>query len=158
MRRTSFRTTWALILAGALLAPSLLTAGEFDRMVHEFSRQSGATQTHIPFLWAARAVVSVAHPAGASQLNLAVFENAAFEPDRFSQLTDAAVRGDWKPMIRVRSRQGESTNIYVKPAGREVHLLIATYEKSEATFVEVRVEPQALMDFVEKYEGHRAND
>jgi hypothetical protein len=152
------RRTWALILVASLLGPAAVNAGDFDRVVHEFSRQSGATQTHIPFFFLAKAAVAVAHPAGTSQINLAVFENAAFDPDRFSRLTDAAVHGDWKPMIRVRSRSGESTNIYAKPAGRDMHLLIATYENSEATFVEVRVEPQALMQFIEDHDGHNSKN
>lgn len=152
------RQTWALILAAALLGPAAVQGGDFDRVVHEFSRQSGATQTKIPFFFLARAVVAVAHPAGASQLNLAIFENATFDPDRFSRLTDAAVHSDWKPMIRVRSKKGESTNIYSRPAGRQMHLLIATYENNEATFVEVRVDPKALMRFVNEREEHRSGD
>lgn len=152
------RRPWTLLLAVVVLAPIAATAGDFDRVVHEFSRQSGAAQTHIPFFWVARAAVAVAHPAGTSELNLAVFENASFDPDRFSQLTDHAVFGDWKPMIRVRSKTGESTNIYAKPAGRNLHLLLATYQKNEATFMELSIEPQALMQFVEKYECHHAKD
>ncbi len=152
------RRTATLVLAAALLVPAVVAAGDFERMVHEFSRQSGATQTHIPFFWVARAAISIVQPAGAKELNLAVFENASFDPDRFSRLTDSAVFGDWKPMIRVRSLRGESTNIYAKPGSREVHLLIATYEKNEATFVEVRVDPAALMQFVEKYENHTPKD
>ncbi len=152
------RRTWILILAAALLAPAVASAGDFDRMVREFSRQSGAAQTRIPFFWLARAAVAVVQPAGASELNLAIFENASFEAERFSRLTDAAIFGDWKPIVRVRSKRGESTNIYAKPGGREVHLLIATYEKNEAAFVEVRVNPEALMHFVEQYECHHAKD
>lgn len=140
------------LLLMALLAPAV-RAGDFDTLVARFSHESGATRTHIPFFWVARAVVAVAHPAGASELNLAIFEHASFEPSRFRQLTDDAVGGVWKPLIRVCSRNGESTNIYSRPAGRDMHLLVATLNNGEATFVEVLVEPEALMTFIDEHGG-----
>jgi hypothetical protein len=39
-----------------------------------------------------------------------------------------------------------------------VHLIIATYENNEATFVEVKVEPEALMSFVNEHDGHHSDD
>lgn len=152
------RRMWALILSAGLMAPILTNAGDFDRVVHEFSRQSGVSQTKIPFFFLARAAIAVGHPAGTSQINLAIFENASFDADRFSRLTDAAVRSDWKPMIRVRSKGGESTNIYARASGREMHMIIATYENNEATFVEVRVEPDALMRFIQEHDGHDSRE
>jgi hypothetical protein len=138
------------LLLTALLAPAV-RAGDFDTLVARFSHESGATRTHIPFFWVARAVVAVAHPAGASELNLAVFEHASFDPRRFRELTDNAVGGVWKPMVRTCSRSGESTNIYSRPAGREMHLLVATLDHGEATFVEVQVEPEAVMAFIDEH-------
>jgi hypothetical protein len=139
-----------LLLLAALLAPALC-AGDFDTLVARFSHESGAERTHIPFFWVARAAVAVAHPAGASELNLAIFEHASFDASRFRDLTDDAVGGVWKPMVRVLSQHGESTNIYSRPAGREVHLLVATLDHGEATFVEVQVEPEALMSFIDEH-------
>src|ERR1700683_4986531 len=69
------RSAASALLLTALLAPAM-QAGDFDTLVARFSHESGATRTHIPFFWVARAVVAVAHPAGASELNLAVFEHA----------------------------------------------------------------------------------
>jgi hypothetical protein len=145
-----------ILLLTALLAPAV-RAGDFDTLVARFSHESGATRTHIPFFWVARAVVAVAHPAGASELNLAVFEHASFDPRRFRELTDNAVGGVWKPMVRTCSRSGESTNIYSRPAGREMHLLVATLDHGEATFVEVQVEPEAVMAFIDEH-GRRHHD
>jgi hypothetical protein len=146
------RSAACAVLLTALLAPAA-RAGDFDTLVARFSHESGATRTHIPFFWVARAAVAVAHPAGASELNLAVFEHASFDPRRFRELTDDAVGGVWQPMVRVCSRSGESTNIYSRPAGREMHLLVATLDHNEATFVEVLVEPEALMTFIDEHGG-----
>ena len=126
------------VLVGLFL-PVVLQAGEFDWMVREFSRETGIKPTHIPFFGVAKFVVAVGHPAGTSELNLAVFENAEIDAVRFRRITDDAVGSSWKPMVRVRSKSGESTNIYARPSGKEMRVLIATLDHSDATFVEVRV-------------------
>lgn len=139
-------------LACLFLLPLALPANEFDWMVREFSRESGANQTHIPFFGLARFVVAVGHPAGASELRLAIFERTNLDPARFSTLTDMAVGGAWKPMVRVRSRDGESTNIYEQANGDNLRLLITNLDQDgEATFVQVRVKPTTLMKFVDEH-------
>jgi len=137
----------------ALLAPLTLPANEFDWLVREFSRESGARQTHIPFFGLVRFGVAVAHPAGTSELRLAVFENTDLPSNRFSELTDSVAGGEWKPMIRVRSRNRESTNIYVQETRKGVRLLITSLDGQEATFVQVQIKPDQLIKFVD---DHRA--
>ncbi len=148
-------TAMVCALLTCLLLPAVLQAGEFDWMVREFSRETGMKPTHIPFFGLAKFVVAVGHPAGTSELNLAIFENADVDAARFTRITDDAVGSSWKPMVRVRSKSGESTNIYARPSGKEMRVLIATLDHSDATFVEVRVEPEALMRFVDEHkDGH----
>ncbi len=141
------------------LALALLTfcapASDFDWLVREFSRESGARQVHIPFFGLARFAVAVAHPAGTSGLKLAIFERCDLEAPRFTTLVDTSVGPSWKPMIRVRSRNSESTNIYERQSGRELELLITSLEREEATFVQVRIQPQALMRFVDEHSEKR---
>lgn len=139
-------------LALLFLFPLAVPASEFDWMVREFSRETGATPMHIPFFGLARFIVAVGHPAGTSELRLAIFENTNLEPARFSTITDIATGGSWKPMVRVRSRDGESTNIYEQANGDTLRLLITTLERGgEATLVQVRVKPDALMKFVDEH-------
>jgi hypothetical protein len=137
------------------LLPLPVPASEFDWLVREFSRESGAKRVHVPFLGLANFVVKVGHPAGTSEMKLAIFERGDLEAPRFTSLTDSAVGGSWKPMIRVRSRNGESTNIYVRTDGKHLNLLIASLDDDEATFVQVRLEPQALMQFIDEHDDHR---
>lgn len=135
-----------------LFTSSTLPASEFDWMVREFSRETGAQPMHIPFFGLARFVVAVGHPAGTSELRLAIFEHANLEPARFSDMTDMATGGAWRPMVRVRSRDGESTNIYAQGDKDNLRLLITTLERDgEATFVQVRVKPATLMKFVDEH-------
>lgn len=139
------------ILTLFLALPLTLPASEFDWLVREFSRESGAKQTHIPFFGLVRFAVSVGHPAGTSELKLAVFEHTDLESSRFRRLTDSVVGRDWKPMVRVRSRSGESTNIYAQSQGKELRLLIASLDHDDATFVQVRIRPEELMKFVDDH-------
>jgi len=142
-----------------LVLPLALPAGDFEWMVREFSRQSGVQQTHIPFFGLARFVVAVAHPAGTSELNLAVFERPHIQPRDFTALTDSVTGAAWKPMIRVRSQNGDTTNIYLRPDGKHLKLIVATLDGSEATFVELRLRPESLMSFVQEHRtGHASRN
>lgn len=145
------------IPAAALLIPLLpLSASEFDWMVRQISYETGAKPLHIPFFGLARFVVHVGHPAGASDLHLAVFENTHLPPVRFNQLLDRTAGAAWNPIVRVRSRRGESTNIYAREEGKHLRLLICTSEPTETTLVEVRIQPDRLIEVVEEQRhGHR---
>jgi hypothetical protein len=138
-----------LSLAAAL--PLALPASEFDWVVREFSRQSGSKPMHIPLFGLARFVVATAHPAGTSELHLAIFRDVDIQSERFSQVTDSVVGPAWKPIVRVRSRNGESTNIYAQSIGKELRVLLTVLDGGEATFVEVRVRPETLLKFVDEH-------
>jgi predicted metal-binding transcription factor (methanogenesis marker protein 9) len=149
------------LLSICILSVSLtqgLSASEFDWLVREFSRQSGAEQTHIPLFGLVRFCVWAARPAGTRDLRLAIFEHANLQPERFSQLADDVTGIRWKPIVRVRSRQRESTNIYVQENGKDLELLIATFEAQEATFVQVRLRPQQLIHFVDENRHSKHKD
>jgi hypothetical protein len=140
-----------------LMLPLILPAAEFDWMVREFSRQSGLQQTHIPFLGLARFAVAVTHPAGTTGLKLAVFENAHMAGANFSRLSDSVTGSAWKPMIRVRDRSGEITNIYMQPDGKHLKVIVATLSGGDATFVELRLSTDSLIRFVDEHHSHQAH-
>ena len=139
-------------LAVLFAAPLSAAAGEFDWMVREFSRETGAKPIRIPFFGLARFIVAVGQPAGASELRLAVFEHTKVESMRFTEIVDGAVGSAWQPMVRVQSRDGESTNIYAQRQGRNLRLLIASLDTSgDTTFVHLRVRPETLMKFLDEH-------
>ena len=145
----------AALLALFVSLPLCSAAGDFDWLVREFSRESGARQVHVPFIGLARFVVAVGHPAGTSDFHLAIFERGDLETIRFSSLTDSTVGSFWKPTVRVRSAKGESTNIYTREIGKRLSFLIASLDGSEATFVQVQVNPDQLIRFVDDHCHHR---
>jgi hypothetical protein len=138
------------ILLLAVSVPAILPASEFDSLVREFSRQTGSAQTRIPFFGLARFVVAVSHPAGTSDLKLAVFEHPHVLPRDFARVTDEIVGEGWKRIVRVQSRKGQSTNIYTRQDGNHLRLLLASVDGEDATFVEMRIKPEALMKFVDE--------
>lgn len=136
--------------------PVLVPAADFSGLVREFSRQTGAQQLHIPFFGLARFVVAVAHPAGTSGLQLAVFEHVDGRQISFASVADGvASGGGWKRIVRVREKKGEFTNIYMQPDGCSVRMLVATVDSGEAVFVELRMKPEAVMKFVDEHGGKR---
>jgi hypothetical protein len=143
------------ICALALGFGAALPASEFDWLVREFSRQSGAEPTHIPLFGLVRFTVAIAHPVGTSELRLAVFEHTSFEPKKFAEMTDSVAGGRWKPIVRVRSRDRESTSIYAQQSGKELRLLVASLDGHEGTFVQVRIKPEQLMKFIDDRGGCR---
>ena len=144
--------THILSLCALVLWPAILPASDFDWLVREFSRESGAQ--HVPFLGFARFVVQIGHPAGTTDMRLAIFERGDLDSMRFRAITDTTVGGSWKPMIRIRSSKGEATNIYERTEGKHLNLLITALDNDDATFVQVRVKPEALLRFVDEHEHH----
>jgi hypothetical protein len=147
-----FAAVWILFVVGAA---GQVHASEFDWMVRQFAKESGTPATHIPFMGFARFVVDVGRPAGTSDFHLAIFENSTLPPETFRRVMDETTRPGWKPMIRVCSRNGESTNIYVQNAGKHIRVLIGSFEHGEATLVQVRLKPEALMRFVDERHERR---
>jgi hypothetical protein len=85
-------------------------------------------------------------------LKLAVFEHANFDSSGFSKLVDEVAGTAWKPIVRVRSRNGESTNIYAQTEGKDLRMLIASLDHEDATFVQVKIRPEALIKFVDDHD------
>lgn len=150
----------ALAILGIVCAlPIALPASEFDWIVREFSREIGVNPTKIPFFGLARFMVAVARPAGASDLHLAIFEHPDIAPDLFSTFADEAVVADgWRPVVRVRERNGETSNVYARQDDRKhLRLLIATLDRDDATVVEVRIQPQELIKFIDEHDRNARN-
>jgi hypothetical protein len=125
---------------------------EFDRVVSAVEHHYNVKRTHIPLMGLANLFVKVAHPAGTSGFKLAVFEDLpepTFEDvaalDRFME----GVRGRLHPMVVTRSRRdGEASYIYAGEVGKSTELLIATFERHEATVIEVTVNMETLLKMI----------
>lgn len=155
------------ILLAVLIASTTAAAGyagdsEFDRIVKAIESHYGVKPLHIPFMGVASLFVKVARPEGASGVKLAVFEGlqdlkSAGDPaewrtrDRFM---DSLAGPGLHPLVRVHSRRnGEATYIFMGPERKSTRVLIASFERNEATVVEVKANIEELLGSLEE-PGH----
>ncbi len=132
----------------------LIADSEFDHVVKAIEVHYHTKRTHVPFLGVANLVVKVAHPAGTSEFKLAVFEDLksigeddARELDQFMhEFSSSRLR----PLVRVHSgRDGESIYIYAQDdEARFTRMLIATFQRDQATVVEVKVDMNELLKWI----------
>jgi len=147
--------TRAALLIFALSAPAFAADHSFDQVVKGIETHYGTRRSHIPLMGLANFVMKVGKPAGTSSLHIAVFQDLDESPDYGDQadldrLMDSVDKGSLHPMIRVRSqRDGESTYIYAGDIGKSTRLLVATFQRREATVVEVKVNIETLMRLME---------
>ena len=147
--------------ASAVVLAMLMASGaafggdaEFDRIVKAIEAHYGTKPQHIPFLGVANFFVKAAHPEGVGGVKLAVFEGlkdlkTADDPSEWRErdrLMDKLASSSLHPMVRVHSRHdGEATYIFMGPSGKSTRLLIATFERDEATVIEVKANIETLM-------------
>jgi len=146
----------ARLLAVLLAASAGAWAADraFDQVVKGIEAHYGTSRMHIPLMGLANFFVKVGQPGGASGFRLAVFQNldsSAQYGDRadLDRLMDRLGTGSLHPLIRVRSRRdGESTYIFTGEAGKSTTMLIATFQRREATVIEVKVNMDTLMQTI----------
>lgn len=116
---------------------------EFDRVVSAIEEHYGVKRTQIPLIGAANLLIKVARPAGARGFKLAVFEDL---PDSGDWRMEDVWGADLHPLAVARSSQDdESTYILAGEVGRTAKVLIVTFERNEATVMEVAVNFDALL-------------
>jgi len=123
---------------------------EFDRVVNAVESHYGVKRMHIPLMGVANLFVKVARPAGASSFKMAIFENLN-SADRYGDMADIERLFDelsasgLHPVVRTHSRTGESTFIGTGEIGKSTRMLIATFERNQATVIECQVNIDLLM-------------
>ena len=126
---------------------------EFDRVVGAIEKHYGVKRTHIPLMGVANLFVKVAHPAGTSGFKLAVFDDLP-EPaydDRgdLDHVMDEVCAGRLHPLVVTHSRRdGEATYILTGEVGKSTELLIATFDRHEATVIQVTVNMDTLLKLI----------
>jgi hypothetical protein len=141
------------LLAVLLLASCALCGAdrEFDRIVTAVESHYGVKRMHIPLMGVANLFVKVARPAGASSFKLAIFENLNSAPRYgdtadLDQLFAGLSASGLHPVVSVHSRHnGESTYIFTGEVEKSTKMLIATFERNQATVIECKVNIETLM-------------
>jgi hypothetical protein len=140
-----------IVAAGLMLSCAAVQGAErgFDEIVRAISDQLHARPLHIPFLGLVNLATFVARPAGVKHVDLAVFENLDLNEHTARDIAEAMRATDrgWRPFVQVRSWKNgapETVIVYLGGDQRDCKLLVMTLDPSEATVVEVRLNPEAL--------------
>jgi hypothetical protein len=138
-----------LVVFLALSSAAWSADWEFDRVVNAIEHQYGVRHTHVPLMGVANFFVKVVRPGGATGFKLAVFENLRsdeqdeMELDRFM---DRLGESGLHRLLRVHSRRdGESAYIYLGELGRTTRMLLVTFDRDEATVMQVNLDVNALL-------------
>jgi len=148
-------------LAVLLVAAVAGLAGDwdFDHVVKAIESHYGVKRMHIPFMGVANFALKMKHPAGASEFQLAVFQNLDSSPsyrdpgdrDRLMQMVSGH---GLHQVIAARSRHdAQSTYIFMDDNGKSTRLLIATFERDGATVIEVKADGNTLLRALADPEG-----
>jgi len=147
----------------ALMASGAAFGGdaEFDRIVKAIASRYGTRPVHVPFLGVANLFVEVARPEGAGNFKLAVFEDpkSAADPGEWRErdrFMDTLSGSNLHPLVRVHSRRNaEATYIFMGPASKSsksTRVLIAAFERNQATVIEVKANIETLLKSLEEPE------
>jgi hypothetical protein len=138
-------------VALALAAAAPAGDRDFDAVVRGIESHYGIKRASIPMFGPVRLIVKVARPSGVQQLDMALFEKAPREaPDAgdIDSVVERAVSQRWRPVVRIRSRDGESSYVYYREDGRNFRLLVACFDGDEAGVVQLSVPPDKLAEWL----------
>ncbi len=113
-----------------------------------------AKQRRIPFLGLANLAMKLARPAGVKSFKVMIFEDlheATFASGaELNNILRGALDQHWQPLVRIYSKQNnEQTYVYVASEGKSIKLMIVALQPTEATLVRVKVNPDALVKFMD---------
>jgi hypothetical protein len=145
------RLVFAFLLAAGIASASR----EFDELAKAIETHYGVARTHIPLMGIANLALRVARPAGTSGVHIALFQDLRTDLDDDTQaeldrFMDGLSSPHLRPIIRTRSRpNGEATYIFSGDLGKTSQILIATFNSHQATVVEVYVNFDTLVRWIQ---------
>lgn len=142
-----------LMLVFTFTAPAAnAKPGEYKLIVNHLKSKYKAKKVKIPFIWLARAVVSVVRPAGVKSFSITMFEGLQFSRDTLDKEMRTAMRSsfgeEWSPILNIRSREGQQVYMYMREAGNVVKLALVTIDKENAAVIRATFNPDKLADFM----------
>jgi hypothetical protein len=143
-----------LILVSAFSAPAAEAKGnEYEKVVKHLKTKYQAKKVKIPMIWLARFAVRMVRPAGVKSFSITMFENLQISRDTLDEEMQAAMKnslsGDWSPILRIRSREGQQAYMYMREAGaNSVKIMLVTIDKNNAAVIRAAFSPDKLAEFV----------
>lgn len=151
---------WPLLLLLFCAFNTFAGDNEFKSIVKQIEANYHIKQKHIPFLGVANFMVKTAvRPSGFKGLKLALFENKnlSLQPgkEQIDVFLQHSLDKDWQPIVKAYSRKKlEWTYIYIKEMTKKrCKLLIVNLDKEDSVVLEIQVEPEKLLAWLDKKEG-----
>ena len=111
MKMKRFVISFAILLSITFAAAAVSAKtkpGEYNAIVYHLKTKYKAKKVNMFVMWAARAIVSMAKPAGVKSFSLTVFQHLKFSNETVDAEMQAAMRKsygpEWTPVFHVRSR------------------------------------------------------
>jgi len=125
----------------------------FSAVAAHLKTRYKARQRHIPFQGLANFAVKLARPAGVKSFKIMIFEDlhetTFANGAELNSILRSALGEGWRPLARIYSRQrNEQTYVYAATEGKNVKLMIVALQQAEATLVRVKLNPDALVKFI----------
>src|SRR5205085_6631268 len=106
----------------------------------------------IPFMNLAHFFVRVVKPAGVKSFKVAIFEKLNFRSGEvdtgLNAVMRSALKAEWQPLVRARSRDGEQVYVYAREDGANFKLMIVTIDHDEAVVARVKFSPEKLSELL----------
>ncbi|MET0753590.1 MAG: hypothetical protein ABWZ66_09460 [Pyrinomonadaceae bacterium] len=125
---------------------------EYKMIVNHLKSKYKAKKVKIPFMWLARAAVSMVRPAGVKSFSVTLFEGLQFSRDTLDKEMRTAMRSsfgeEWSSIFNVRSREGQQAYMYMRESGNVVKITLVTIDKEQAAVIRATFNPDKLADFM----------
>jgi len=145
--------TSLLLLVFASSAPAVSAKpGEFEAIANHFKTKYKAKKISVPFMWLARAAVKVVRPAGVKSFNITIFEDLKFSRQTLHKEMRDVMRQsfgpEWRPILNVRSRDGEQVYMYMREDGKNIKIALAVIDENEAVLIRATFNADKLAEFI----------
>lgn len=125
---------------------------EYEAVVQHLKTKYHAKKVNLFFMWAARAAVSLAKPAGVKSFSLTVFRSLKFSRESVDNEMQVVMRSsygpEWNEIFHVRSTTGQQAYMYMAEAGENVKIVLVTIDTENAAVVRATFSPDKVADFI----------
>jgi hypothetical protein len=144
----------ALLLALAAILPLhywFASNNGFNAAVAAVEQQYHAQPENIPMQWFVSLCASVSTGGGVRHMRVADFHNIGpvANPDALAAMLSAHLPQPWHRMVLSRDGAQDFSLIYVRPEGRSMRMLVASYDHGELDLVRMDLNGQRLAHFIQ---------
>ena len=164
VRRWAVRGAWGVWIAVAVIAlgfpvQEVLASAEphgFDTLRRALDGELHRQGKGVPMMWAVSLAARGFTGGGVRGLRVVQYEGLPEEAfaDRVAleQTVRRELGAEWSPMVRERS-EGETSLVYVQPAGKNVRMIVMDLEGRELNLVRMELSPEALARWEREHAG-----